>query len=37
MLEVGNKAPDFELRDQNGDGVKLSDLTGQIVILYFYP
>jgi thioredoxin-dependent peroxiredoxin len=37
MLEVGEKAPDFELRDQNGDGVKLSDLTGQIVVLYFYP
>jgi peroxiredoxin Q/BCP len=37
MLEVGDQAPDFELRDQNGEGVKLSDLTGQTVILYFYP
>ncbi|HEY1853196.1 MAG TPA: thioredoxin-dependent thiol peroxidase [Solirubrobacterales bacterium] len=37
MLNVGDKAPDFELPDQNGNAVKLSDLTGQIVILYFYP
>ncbi|MGN6557845.1 MAG: thioredoxin-dependent thiol peroxidase [Solirubrobacterales bacterium] len=37
MLEPGDKAPDFELPDQNGDSVKLSDLKGQTVILYFYP
>jgi peroxiredoxin Q/BCP len=37
MLKVGDKAPEFELRDQHGDPVKLSDLTGQILILYFYP
>jgi peroxiredoxin Q/BCP len=37
MLEAGDKAPDFELPDQNGDPVKLSDLRGQTVVLYFYP
>jgi peroxiredoxin Q/BCP len=37
MLQAGDKAPDFELPDQNGDPVKLSDLKGQIVVLYFYP
>ena len=37
MLEVGTKAPDFELPDQNGDMHKLSDYRGKKVILYFYP
>ena len=37
MLEVGIKAPDFELPDQNGDMHKLSDYLGKKVILYFYP
>lgn len=37
MLQAGAKAPDFELPDQNGDRVKLSDLRGQTVVLYFYP
>jgi peroxiredoxin Q/BCP len=37
MLQAGDKAPDFELPDQNGDPVKLSDLKGQTVVLYFYP
>ncbi len=37
MLQPGHKAPDFELPDQNGDPVKLSDLRGQTVVLYFYP
>jgi peroxiredoxin Q/BCP len=37
MLEPGDKAPDFELPDQNSDSVKLSDLRGQTVVLYFYP
>ena len=37
MLEVGTKAPDFNLPDQNGDFHKLSDYLGQKVILYFYP
>jgi peroxiredoxin Q/BCP len=37
MLQPGDQAPDFELRDQNGDPVKLSDLKSQTVVLYFYP
>ena len=37
MLEIGTKAPDFELPDQNGEMHKLSDYAGKKVILYFYP
>lgn len=37
MLEVGTKAPDFELPDQNGQLHRLSDYSGKKVILYFYP
>ena len=37
MLEPGDKAPLFALPDQNDDPVKLSDLKGQTVVLYFYP
>ena len=37
MLEIGTKAPDFELPDQNGKVHKLSDYKGKKVILYFYP
>jgi cytochrome oxidase Cu insertion factor (SCO1/SenC/PrrC family) len=37
VLQAGDQAPDFELPDQNGDPVKLSDLKGQTVVLYFYP
>lgn len=37
MLEVGIKAPNFKLKDQNGNLHKLSDYKGKKVILYFYP
>jgi peroxiredoxin Q/BCP len=37
MIEPGQPAPDFELPDQDGDRVKLSDLRGKRVVLYFYP
>ena len=37
MLEVGTKAPDFELPDQNGAVHSLSQYKGTKVILYFYP
>ena len=37
MLKVGDKAPAFEANDQNGNNVKLADLKGQRVVLYFYP
>ena len=36
MLEVGMKAPDFTLMDQNGQEVRLSDYLGKKVVLYFY-
>jgi peroxiredoxin Q/BCP len=36
-LKVGKKAPEFEAKDQNGNLVKLSDLKGKKVVLYFYP
>lgn len=37
MLEIGTKAPDFTLPDQDGVEHSLSDYKGQRVILYFYP
>ena len=37
MLEVGRKAPDFTLLDQDGNEVSLSDFRGKKVALYFYP
>ena len=37
MIKEGDAAPDFEARDAEGNPVKLSDLRGQKVVLYFYP
>lgn len=37
MFTVGMTAPDFELEDQNGQKIRLSDFRGKKVILYFYP
>jgi peroxiredoxin Q/BCP len=37
MLAPGDTAPDFTLPDQDGNPVRLSDLRGQTVVLYFYP
>ncbi len=37
MLEIGRKAPEFTLPDQNGEMHSLSDYRGRKVILYFYP
>jgi peroxiredoxin Q/BCP len=37
MLAEGDKAPSFALPDQRGEKVKLSDLKGETVVLYFYP
>ena len=37
MLEVGTKAPDFSLQDQNGKIHTLAEYAGKKVVLYFYP
>ena len=37
MLTEGDDAPDFSVKNQNGDEVKLSDFRGKKVVLYFYP
>jgi peroxiredoxin Q/BCP len=37
VIAVGDRAPAFELADQDGRSVKLSDFSGQKVVLYFYP
>ena len=36
-LEIGQQAPDFSAKNQNGETVHLSDFKGKKVILYFYP
>jgi thioredoxin-dependent peroxiredoxin len=37
MINPGDEAPDFELPDQDGRPVRLSDFRGQPVVIYFYP
>ncbi len=37
MVEEGKAAPDFELTSDAGETVRLSDLRGKPVVLYFYP
>jgi thioredoxin-dependent peroxiredoxin len=37
MVEEGKPAPDFELASDTGDRVRLSELQGKPVVLYFYP
>ena len=37
MLTTGMKAPDFTLKNQHGEEVRLSDFLGKKVVLYFYP
>ena len=37
MLEIGSEAPAFSVRDQHGESVRLADLRGQKVLLWFYP
>ena len=37
MLEVGDIAPDFAVKDHNGRVVKLSDYRGKTLVLWFYP
>jgi peroxiredoxin len=37
LVSEGDKAPDFELQDQDGRTVRLADFEGRTVVLYFYP
>ncbi|HEY2327252.1 MAG TPA: thioredoxin-dependent thiol peroxidase [Gaiellaceae bacterium] len=37
MVEEGKAAPDFVLQTDTGETIKLSDLRGKQVVLYFYP
>jgi thioredoxin-dependent peroxiredoxin len=37
VVEEGTPAPEFELRSDSGEAVRLSDLRGKPVVLYFYP
>ncbi|HEX6781443.1 MAG TPA: redoxin domain-containing protein [Solirubrobacterales bacterium] len=37
MIAVGDSAPDFTLRDQDGEKISLSDFRGRKVLLIFYP
>ena len=37
MLEPGSKAPDFTLKDKDGNETRLTDFAGKKVVLYFYP
>ncbi len=37
MLKIGDRAPDFALKDKNSNIVRLSDFRGKKVVLYFYP
>jgi peroxiredoxin Q/BCP len=36
-LEVGKKAPQFALPDEDGSEVKLSDFAGRRVVVFFFP
>ena len=36
-LEIGNKAPQFTLKNQDGNDVSLASVLGQKVVVYFYP
>ncbi len=37
MIEEGKKAPDFKLKNQDGETIALKDYRGKKVVLYFYP
>ena len=37
MLGVGSKAPEFQLSDQGGNTVNITDFKGKKVLLWFFP
>ena len=37
MLGVGSKAPEFQLSDQDGNAVNITDFKGEKVLLWFFP
>lgn len=37
MLNIGDRAPYFTLKDKSGNEISLSDFIGKRVVLYFYP
>lgn len=37
MLQIGEKAPDFTLKDKDGNEITLSEFRGKKVVVYFYP
>jgi peroxiredoxin Q/BCP len=37
MLKVGDKAPDFRLKSDDGKDISLKDFKGKRVLVYFYP
>ncbi len=37
MLNTGDRAPNFTLKDKSGNEISLSDFIGKRVVLYFYP
>src|SRR5215469_5315919 len=37
MLQVGDRAPDFDLMSDGGTQTRLKDLKGKTVVMYFYP
>ncbi|MFM7021448.1 MAG: thioredoxin-dependent thiol peroxidase [Flavobacteriales bacterium] len=36
-IKIGNKAPNFTAKDENGNDISLSDFAGKKVVLFFYP
>ncbi len=37
MLKIGDKAPEFTGKDQDGNIISLNDFKGEKLVLYFYP
>jgi thioredoxin-dependent peroxiredoxin len=37
LLQIGDQAPDFKVKDHTGKDVELSSLRGKTVVLWFYP